>query len=161
MLLGQYLSLQYYRRQCRPWDAVVPGVLIGRKLSDAEAQEAVHQGVTAVLDLTGEFSEATPFLTTTYRNLPILDLTAPSMEQLRAAACFIAEQTAHGTVYVHCKIGYSRSAAAVGAYLLASGQAVTVTDVVAYLQQVRPSIIVRPEVWDVLQTFAQTAKLNL
>ena len=64
-------------------------------------------------------------------------------------------------VYVHCKIGYSRSAAAVGAYLLASGQAVTVTDVVAYLQQVRPSIIVRPEVWDVLQTFAQTAKLNL
>jgi len=139
----------------------VPGVLIGRKLSDAEAQEAVHQGVTAVLDLTGEFSEATPFLTTIYRNLPILDLTAPTTEQLREAACFIAEQTAHGTVYVHCKIGYSRSAAAVGAYLLASGQAATVTDVVAHLRQVRPSIIVRPEVWDALQTFAQTAKLNL
>ena len=161
VLLGQYLSLQYYRRQCRPWDAVVPGVLIGRKLSDAEAQEAVHQGVTAVLDLTGEFSEATPFLTTIYRNLPILDLTAPTTEQLREAACFIAEQMAHGTVYVHCKIGYSRSAAAVGAYLLASGQAATVTDVVAHLRQIRPSIIVRPEVWDALQTFAQTAKLNL
>ena len=78
VLLGQYLSLQYYRRQCRPWDAVMPGVLIGRKLSDAEAQEAVRQGVTAVLDLTGEFSEARPFLSTTYRNLPILDLTASS-----------------------------------------------------------------------------------
>jgi membrane-associated phospholipid phosphatase len=161
VLLGQYLSLQYYRRQCRPWDAVVPGVLIGRKLSDAEAQEAVRQGVTAVLDLTGEFSEATPFLSTTYRNFPILDLTAPSTEQLREAACFIAEQTAHGTVYVHCKIGYSRSAAAVGAYLLASGQAATVPDVVERLRQVRPSIIVRPEVWDALQTFAQTANLNL
>ena len=161
VLLGQYLSLQYYRRQCRPWDAVVPGVLIGRKLSDAEAQEAVCQGVTAVLDLTGEFSEATPFLTTTYRNLPVLDLTAPTTEQLREAACFIAEQAAHGTVYVHCKIGYSRSAAAVGAYLLASGQAATATDVVEHLRQVRPAIIVRPEVWDALQTFAQTANLHL
>jgi membrane-associated phospholipid phosphatase len=157
VLLGQRLSLQYYRRQCRPWDAVVPGVLIGRQLSDAEATDAVRQGVTAVLDLTAEFSEAQPFLTTTYRNLPILDLTAPTMEQLRQAACFIAEQTAHGTVYVHCKIGYSRSAAAIGAYLLASGQVTTVTDVVEHLRQVRPSLIVRPEVWDALQTFAQTA----
>ena len=129
--------------------------------TDAEAQAAVRQGVTAVLDLTGEFSEARPFLSTTYRNLPILDLTAPSIEQLRAAACFIAEQTAHGTVYVHCKIGYSRSAAAVGAYLLASGQAATVTDVVEHLWQVRPSIIVRPEVRSALQTFAQAANLHL
>jgi len=60
---------------------------------------------------------------------------------------------------VHCKIGYSRSAAAVGAYLLASGQAATVTDVVEHLRQGCPSIIVRPEVWDALQTFAQTANL--
>lgn len=161
VLLGQHLSLQYYRRQCRSWDAVVPGVLIGRQLSDAEATEAVRQGVTAVLDLTAEFSEAQPFLAVTYRNLPILDLTAPTMEQLHAAACFIAAQTAHGTVYVHCKIGYSRSAAAVGAYLLASGQVTTVADVVAHLRQVRPALIVRPEVWKALQTFAQAANPRL
>src|SRR6185503_8026843 len=51
-LLGQHLSVAYYRRQCRRWDEVVPGVWIGRKLNDAEASEAVARGVTAVLDLT-------------------------------------------------------------------------------------------------------------
>ena len=58
ILIGQYLSLVYYRRQCRAWDEVVPGVLIGRTLTEAEAAAAVKQGVTAVLDLTAEFSEA-------------------------------------------------------------------------------------------------------
>ncbi len=60
VLLGQQLSLLYYRRQCRPWDEAAPGVLIGRQLTDAEAAEAIRTGVTAVLDLTGEFSEAAP-----------------------------------------------------------------------------------------------------
>ena len=40
-------------------------------------------------------------------------------------------------------------------------QAATVTDVVEHLWQVRPSIIVRPEVRSALQTFAQTANLHL
>ena len=113
LLAGQALSLLYYRRQCRAWDTVAPGLLIGRKLSDAEAAEAVRQGVTAVLDLTAEFSESTPFLTTHYHNLPVLDLTAPTLDQLREAASFITEHCHKGVVYVHCKIGYSRSAAGV------------------------------------------------
>jgi len=160
VLMGQHLSLWYYRQQCRPWDEVVPGVLIGRTLSNAEASEAIRRGVTAVLDLTAEFSEALPFLCTTYRHLPILDLTAPTMEQLHDAVRFITAQAANGTVYVHCKIGYSRSAAAVGAYLLASGQATTVANVVERLRQARPSIIVRPEVWEALHTFARTSRLD-
>jgi hypothetical protein len=60
-LLGHRLALAYYRRQCRPWDEAVPGLLIGRQLSKREARQAVQQGVTAVLDLTAEFSEAAPF----------------------------------------------------------------------------------------------------
>lgn len=153
ILLGQYLSLVYYRRQCRAWDQVAPRVLIGRVLRDAEAKEAIRQGVTAVLDLTAEFAEAVPFLTVNYRNLPILDLTAPTQDQLREAVDFIAEESAKGTVYVHCKIGYSRSAAVVGAYLLASGQTATTEEAVALLRQVRPSLIVRPEALAALRAF--------
>ena len=37
VVVGQWLSLVYYRRQCRPWDEVVPGLFIGRQLSDTEA----------------------------------------------------------------------------------------------------------------------------
>ena len=154
ILTGQYLSLVYYRGQCRAWDEVVPAVLIGRTLTEAEAAEAVKQGVTAVLDLTAEFSEAAAFRDTRYRNLPILDLTAPTQDQLHEAAAFIAEESANGTVYVHCKIGYSRSAAVVGAYLLASGQAATIDEAVEILREARPSIVIRPEVMEALHAFA-------
>ena len=158
ILLGQQLSLFYYRRQCRAWDLAAPHVLIGRTLGNAEAAEAVRQGVTAVLDLTAEFSEAAPFLATTYLNLPILDLTAPTWEQLETAATFIKEQAVHGMVYVHCKIGYSRSAAAVGAYLLTTGQAATAEESVNLLRRARPSIVVRSEVWKSLQAIACLAE---
>jgi membrane-associated phospholipid phosphatase len=154
LLIGQYLSLVYYRRQCRAWDEVTPGVLIGRVLGEAEAGRAIQQGVTAVLDLTAEFSEATSYLSVKYRNLPILDLTAPTQDQLYEAAAFIAGQVEHGTVYIHCKIGYSRSAAVVGAYLLATGKAATAEEAVGLLRKARPSIVIRREAMDALRTFA-------
>lgn len=152
-LFGQYISLCYYRRQCQPWNEVVPGVWIGRKLDYAEAAEAIRKGVTAVLDVTAEFNEARPFLNVKYLNLPLLDLTSPTQEQLKQMAEFINEHSTKGIVYVHCKIGYSRSAAAIGAYLLAQAKAANVKDVVHKLRSARPSIIVRPEIFDALSRF--------
>jgi len=151
VLVGQWLSFHYYRRQCPAWNAVTPRVWIGRRLNDAEAAEAVRQGVTAVLDLTGEFSEAAPFRAVAYRNLSILDLTAPPPEQLAASVGFIASHAVEGVVYVHCKIGYSRSAAVVGAWLLASGHAADATQAMTMLRSARPSIIIRPEAEQVLR----------
>jgi protein-tyrosine phosphatase len=152
VLLGQYCSLVYYRRRCRASDEVAPGVRIGRVLTEAEAAAAVQQGVTAVLDLTAEFSETASFRALRYCNLPILDLTAPTQDQLHQAVAFLAEEAAKGVVYLHCKIGYSRSAAVAGAYLLASREAATVEEAVARLRQVRPSIIIRPEAMLALQS---------
>jgi hypothetical protein len=116
-------------------------------LDDREATEAVRRGVTAVLDLTAEFSEAKAFLTARYLNVPILDLTAPSQEQLRQMTAFIAEQSTQG------KIGYSRSAAAVAAFLLKTGCVATVEEAVATLRRARPSIVVPPEVIAALAEF--------
>lgn len=159
VLLGQRLSLQYYRRQCRPWDEAAPGVWIGRRLDDDEAAGALRDGVTAVLDLTCEFSEATPLLGVKYRNIPVLDLTSPTIEQLREAIQFITRQvTAGGTVYLHCKIGYSRSAAVVGAYLLTAGLAASAEEAVARLRSVRPSIVVRPEARAALEEWERHLK---
>ena len=154
VLFGQRVSLRHYSRQCRPWDVVAPGVWIGRVLSDTEAAHAVSRGVTAVLDLTGEFDEARPFITARYRNMPVLDLTAPSPGPLRAMAEFIEAESARGTVYVHCKIGYSRSAAAIGAWLLHFGRAQTADEAIAHLRRVRPTIVIRPEMQRALSEFA-------
>ena len=104
-----------------------------------------------MLDLSAEFSEARPFLRLEYLNLPVLDLTAPAPEQLRAAVDFITAQKKEGIVYIHCKIGYSRSAAAVGAWLLGSGISNTAEEAVARMAAVRPSLVVRAEAWHALR----------
>jgi protein-tyrosine phosphatase/membrane-associated phospholipid phosphatase len=153
ILFGQYLSLLYYRRQCRPWDAVVPGVWIGRQLNERDARDAREHGVTAVLDLTAEFSEAADFRSVIYENLPILDLTAPTPGQLREAVAFISRHSSSGTVLVHCKVGYSRSAAVVGAYLLAGKHCSSTDEALARLRAVRPSIVIRPEAEMALRNF--------
>jgi len=153
-LFGQRLSLLYYRRQCLPWNEIAPNVWMGRRLNDREAAIAVTDGVTAVLDLTGECSAARPFLGAAYLNLQVLDLTAPTPGQLRAAADFISAHRKTGVVYVHCKIGYSRSAAGVGAWLIDTGLAATAEEAVALMRAARPSLVVRPEAWAALRAFA-------
>ena len=153
-LLGQYLSLLYYRSQCRSWDEVTPRIWIGGKLGARSANKVLCAGVTAVLDLSAEFSEARPIRKVNYRNIPVLDLTAPTQTQLVEMSEFIANNSQNGAVYVHCKIGYSRSAAAVAAYLITSGKAKTVEEAFTIIRRVRPSIVIRPEVISALSEFA-------
>lgn len=153
-LFGQYLSLLHYRCQCRPWDEAIPGVLMGRVLTEPESARLIGCGVTAVLDLTAEFSETALLRGITYLNLPILDLTAPTMSQLQDAVRFIGTQIASGgTVYVHCKVGYSRTATVVGAYLMASGRCQSLDETLSHLRLARPPIVIRPEAIAALQAF--------
>jgi protein-tyrosine phosphatase len=153
-LLGQQLSRLYYRRECRAWDQLTPRVWIGSVLNRREAADAVRQGVTAVLDLTAEFSAPAPFRGVTYRNIPVLDLTAPRLGQLHEMVTFIEDQARNGIVYIHCKIGYSRTAAAAAAYLLHTGTVSTISEAIDLLRKVRPTIIVRPEIVTALTDFS-------
>ncbi len=155
VLLGQYLSWIYYRRQCQAWDKVSKSVWIGRRLTNGEAEQATRKGVTAVVDLSVAFSEANAFRKVAYHNLQVLDLTAPSIHQLDEAVQFIQKQAEHGTVYVHCKIGYSRSAAVVGAYLLAEKIVHSAEEAIEHLRTVRPSIVIRPEAQKAIYEYQQ------
>lgn len=156
VLWGQWISWAYYSRLSRPWDEVIPGVWLGRQLLVSEARWAVQSGVTAVLDLTMEFSEPAPFRQVCYLNIPVLDLTAPTGEQLDQAARFIGSQAGKGVVYVHCKAGYSRSAAALAAYLLQSGRAASVEEACAFIRKKRPGVVIRPEIVKALDLFQTT-----
>jgi protein-tyrosine phosphatase len=157
-LLGQYLSLLYYRSQCRSWDKVTPQIWIGGKLGRRSANKALCLGVVSVLDLSAEFSEATPFRKINYRNIPVVDLTAPTQAQLVEMSKFIGNHSRNGAVYVHCKIGYSRSAAAVAAYLIMSGKVKTAEEAFAKIRRVRPSVVIRPEVHSALSEFEQRVR---
>ena len=160
-LLGQYLSLLYYRRQCRSWDKVTPQIWIGGKLGCRSANKALRSGIVAVLDLSAEFSEAKPFRKINYRNIPVLDLTAPTQAQLVEMSKFIGNHSRNGAVYVHCKIGYSRSAAAVAAYLIMSGKVKTAEEAFAMIRRVRPSVVIRPEVRSALSEFEHRVRFSL
>lgn len=153
VLLGQHLSLIHYRRQCRAWDEITPNLWIGRKLTRNEAHAAIAAGAIATLDLTGEFSEATPLLDTRYLNLPVLDLTAPTNNQFAQAIAFIDQHIDHGVVFVHCKIGYSRSAAVAMAWLMHRGIANSTAEAATIVRAARPSVVIRPEITPAVEAF--------
>ncbi|HZW07107.1 MAG TPA: dual specificity protein phosphatase family protein, partial [Phycisphaerales bacterium] len=50
-----------------------------------------------------------------------------------------------GKVYLHCKLGYSRTAAVAGHWLLRSGRVRTADEAVAMLRAARPDMIIRSE----------------
>ena len=154
-LLGQQASLIYYRGQALPWNVVAPGVWIGRQLSEREAADARSHGATAVLDLTAEFSEAGAFLALPYLNIPILDLTAPTPDQVRAGVDFINAHRHAGAVYVHCKIGYSRTAAVAASWLIDAGLAATPDEAIARIRTARPSLVVRREALASVHAFSR------
>lgn len=118
-LCGTFARLLFYRRRCEPWVEVAPGVYRGRLLNEDEAKAVLAKGVTGVLDLTAEHAESRAFLEIEYLNVPVLDLTRPSREQLNRATSFIAKHALRGGVYVHCALGISRSVAAAEAYVRA------------------------------------------
>jgi protein phosphatase len=153
-LLGQDLSWRHYRKRSRPWDEAAPGLLMGRVLDDSESAGLVEAGATAVLDLTAEFSEPEALRALDYHNLQLLDLTAPSPDELGRAAQFVADRIHEGgTVFVHCKAGYSRTATVVGAYLMASGICAGLQEAVDRLHDARAGMVIRPEALEALRQF--------
>jgi membrane-associated phospholipid phosphatase/predicted protein tyrosine phosphatase len=153
VLLGQRLSLVYYARKCRAYDRLTSHLWIGRRLTRAEAQRIRAAGVTAVVDLTAEFSEVRLLRDLAYLQLSILDLTPPTPEQIDEAVAFINQHAGRGIVYLHCKVGYSRTAAVAGAYLLATGKVTTAEQAINLMRCARPTLIVRPEATAALRMF--------
>lgn len=146
LLAAQWISWRYYRGQSARWSELTSRVWLGPVLTEDEANAAIAAGVTAVLDLTVEFSRPDAFKKLHYLNVPILDLTAPSQSQLMVASAFIERESSQGVVFIHCKAGYSRTAVAATAWLLVTERAKNADDAFAQLMKVRPRIVIRPEI---------------
>lgn len=153
VLIGQRISLIFYSCRCRAYDRFTENVWIGRKLCASEARQACESGITAVVDLTAEFSEPACLRALPYLQVAILDLTPPTAEQIDQAVSFIRRHARHGIVYLHCKVGYSRTAAVAGASLMATRHFDDVGQVIAALCKARASIIIRPEALAALRNY--------
>jgi protein-tyrosine phosphatase len=77
-------------------------------------------------------------------HVAMLDLTPPSVEQLDAAVRAIMGLADHRPTLVCCALGYSRSAIAAAAWLIAAGHAASAEDALEKVRRARPQVVVRP-----------------
>jgi len=153
--LGQRLSRVYYLRKTNLYDYVTDDIIIGAVLRDSDAAALKDAGVAGVLDMTAEFSENSVFRELSYLNIQVMDLTEPPQSHLEEAARFIHSNLKHGKVYIHCKIGFSRSVAAVAAYLLGYKVAHSCDEAFEIIKKARPAVVIRPEIVRALKTYQE------
>jgi hypothetical protein len=153
-LVINWLLLAAFRHGKREnaFDLIAPNVYLGCRLSPRDEADITKLGIASVLDLTCEFSEIQKLRSLPYLCIPLLDTTAPSVEQLEAGAKWIQEQSERGPVYVHCALGHGRSATFVAAYLLRSNQTQAVHEAIELIKRFRPRIGLHPPQIAILKT---------
>src|SRR5205823_10423722 len=135
-LAGAWINSRWWTRIYPAPSPVADNVWLGRTPTE---RELASSSFAALVDMTAELP-----VTPGPRELaifPVLDLTTPSRETLAAAASAIERLRADGPVLVCCALGYSRSACAVAAWLLATGRAQTVDAALQTLRTARANVV--------------------
>ena len=105
---------------------------------------AISDDLPAVLDVCAEYPR--PRYRGAYRVLPLMDMVAPSENDLMQAALLLeALRRQHGKVLTCCALGYGRSAAVVLTWLLVYGGCRDLAQATAELKQARPQMVLPPE----------------
>lgn len=149
-------SLWLFHRAQREnaFDEIAPNLWLGCRLWTSDAKHFA-QPIQSTLDLTSEFGEASFLRSQSYRCLPLLDTTAPTLEQLRVGVHWIETQRENGPVYVHCALGHGRSGLFVLAWLLHTRRAASMETGLEQLRAVRPGVGLHPGQLQVLREFVQ------
>ena len=117
-------------------DEIADGVWIGRLPRKCE-----RKVFASVVDLAAELPIDAVGIS--YRAVPMLDLVAPTVEQLDAAVKAIEDFRSERPTLVCCALGYSRSALTGAAWLTYSGRARSANAAIALTKASRPCIVLR------------------
>ena len=147
---GAWLNSRWWTRNVPGDGEVVPGLRLGRIPSRRDCEAGGLQGV---VDLTAELSCETGV--PRYAAVPQLDLTVATPEHLARAVEAIEKARAGGTTLVCCALGFSRSALAVAAWLVASGRARDAAEALEAVRRARPHVVLGPAHVEVLERFAR------
>jgi len=135
-LAGAWINSRWWTRIFPAPSPVADNVWLGRTPTE---RELASSSFAALVDLTAELPVAPGQRALAV--LPVLDLTTPSRETLAAAASAIERLRADGPVLVCCALGYSRSACAVAAWLLATDRAKTVEAALQTIRSARANVV--------------------
>ena len=151
-LVGVRLNMAYWLCGKAKTARVRDGVLIG-------SVSAISDGLPAVLDVCAEYPR--PRYRGTYRVLPLLDMVAPSENDLMQAASLLETlRRQHGKVLTCCALGYGRSAAVVLTWLLVYGGCRDLAQATAELKQARPQMVLPPETAKAVEAAAGCLKTS-
>jgi protein-tyrosine phosphatase len=115
---------------------IVNGVWLGRLPRRAE-RDALR--IASVVHLAAELpANRTGIIS---RGVPMLDLIAPTADQLEAAVRAIDYMNTARPTLVCCALGYSRSAAVMAAWLVASRSAASIDAAISMIQAHRPRVV--------------------
>ena len=142
-LLGTGLYNAYARRTDKvpPLQKIEPNLFLGCRMSSKHVPLLNKNNIDAILDVTAEFDglDWTAYQEDyRYLNVPVLDHTSPTPEQLVLAINWLNQQiSANKNVVVHCALGRGRSVLVVAAYLLAKNPDLTVEQALSQINQIR------------------------
>jgi len=139
--LGAALNAWLWTRKLPASVEVVPGLRLGRRPTHAEWQAA---GQPRLVSLCAELQM--PAGVPHARCVPLLDLVVPPTVRLQRAAAVIEGQRRNAdgaTVWVCCALGFSRSAAAVIAWLGRYGPAAGPAEAEDTVRRARPQVVLR------------------
>ncbi|MEW9796755.1 diacylglycerol kinase family protein [Alteromonas sp. CYL-A6] len=142
-LLGTGLYNSWARKYDRvpAVQQITDDVFLACRLFGRDIDTLRENQVSAILDVTAEFDglDWSAFQNDChYLNIPVLDHTSPTPEQLHTAINWIDQQIKDGhKVVVHCALGRGRSVLVVAAYLLAKDATLSVDEALGRIQSVR------------------------
>jgi protein tyrosine phosphatase (PTP) superfamily phosphohydrolase (DUF442 family) len=133
---------------------ITPQLYVGGQYRRRGWPRLQAQGITAVVNMRIEFDDNDAGIAPSrYLHLPVVDDQAPTVEQLRTGADFIAEEIARGgTVYIHCGSGIGRAATMAAAYLINTG--LSADEAWARIRAARPFIRPTPPQIEQIERFA-------
>lgn len=138
-LAGAWLNSRLWTRGAPAPVALPGGLLLGRIPTRNELQAS---GARSLVDLVAELP--LDRMGIAYRAVPLLDLLAPSPEEIAAAVDAVDELAGERPTLLFCALGYGRSATVAAAWLLASGRAAHLDEAIDQVRQARPGIALSP-----------------
>jgi protein-tyrosine phosphatase len=150
-LAGAWINSRWQTRGQARENEIANGVWLGRI---PRRVDLPRSNFRSVVELTAELPFASEGIV--YRSIPMLDLLTPTRAQLEEAAETIQLLSRSRPTLVCCALGYSRSAAAVAAWLISTGQVKSAGQTVETIRARRPSIVLPPAYRAALEDFAAT-----
>jgi protein-tyrosine phosphatase len=144
VLLAPYLAAAkvnswWWGRNESPAEEIVPGLWLGRVMTRRERDRLQ---IASVVNLAPELPIDRRGANS--RSVPMLDMVVPSAPELDAAVIAIEELRTERPTLVCCALGYSRSATAIVAWLLATRLAPTVDSAIDMVRKRRRRVRLSP-----------------